>query len=234
MKSIHLTSTLKTVGCLGIALFSSVELGCNRGDKDGVPVGPAVPEVPIVPKIDPARPALEGSRNAHPTGTTPSSGRLGTSAETGGGGQREAKATFQSAPKMKLSGDAKLEEVATGVKIVIEIENAPPGKKGAHVHEKGDCSDIPGKSMGEHFAPAAAAHALPPNSERHLGDLGNIDVEQSGKARLEITVPNANLKKDDPMSFLGRALVIHEAEDKGSQPSGDSGKPMACAVIAKN
>lgn len=147
---------------------------------------------------------------------------------------RKAEAKFKTATGYKFSGKAKLEEVATGVKVVVDLDDAPVGKKGIHVHEKPDCSDIPNKSMGEHFAPGAKAHGLPPNATRHLGDLGNIEVNKDGDAHFEFVAQNANLKPGDPMSFLNRALVIHEASDKGTQPSGNSGKPIACAVIEKD
>jgi superoxide dismutase, Cu-Zn family len=159
----------------------------------------------------------------------------GTDAEKNGPttkDHREAEADFKTAEGYKLSGDAEFDEVVHGVKIVVEVENAPPGKRGIHIHEKGDCSDIPGKSMGEHFSPHAANHGLPSKAKHHLGDLGNIQIDKEGKGRMEITVPNTNLKENDPMSLLGRSLVIHESEDKGTQAS--SGKPMSCAVIEKS
>jgi Cu/Zn superoxide dismutase len=64
--------------------------------------------------------------------------------------------------------------VGQGVKITVSVEDAPVGQKGIHIHEKGDCSDIPGKSMGGHFAPLAESHGLPDEARDgiHLGDLG--------------------------------------------------------------
>lgn len=133
-------------------------------------------------------------------------------------------------------GRATLRETEDGVKVVLEIENAPPGSKGVHVHEKGDCSNIAGKSMGDHFAPDVKIHALPTEQsdrERHLGDLGNVDVNDTGTGELEITVKRANLEPNDSLSYLGRALVVHAGNDQGEvkQPGGESGDPMACGVI---
>jgi Cu-Zn family superoxide dismutase len=88
--------------------------------------------------------------------------------------------------------------------------------------------------MGKHFAPTIKRHGLPTAKEHHLGDLGNITVDRDGEGRLEITVLGANLKPNDPHSFLGKSIVIHEGEDKGLQPSGGSGTPMACAVIKES
>ena len=133
-------------------------------------------------------------------------------------------------------GRATLRETEEGVKVVLEIENAPPGSKGVHVHEKGDCSNIAGKSMGDHFAPDVKIHALPTEQsdrERHLGDLGNVDVNDTGTGELEITVKRATLEPNDALSYLGRALVVHAGNDQGEvkQPAGESGAPMACGVI---
>lgn len=145
-----------------------------------------------------------------------------------------AQAELTAADGAKIDGRAKFFQQPDGVLVVLEVEAAPPGKKGVHVHTRGDCSDMKNQSMGPHFAPKLEQHALPAEgSERHLGDLGNITVAGDGKGRLEITVPNATLGPDDSTSFLGRALIVHSGEDTGSdaQPAGNSGAPMACGVI---
>jgi Cu-Zn family superoxide dismutase len=86
--------------------------------------------------------------------------------------------------------------------------------------------------MGEHFAPDEKQHGIPGTSgAHHLGDLGNLTIDKDGDGELELTVAKANLREHDPLSFLGRAVVIHEKRDEGGQPSGNSGKPIACAVI---
>ena len=236
MKSAHVLTPIPSTKYLGFLALVAVAVGCERRRHVPMPPNPAPREAPPTPRIDSAKPGAEataGAGSVTPTdpGQSPTTAPMG---ETAAGDRREAQADFKSAQGYKLSGEANLEEGANGVKIVVEIEDAPAGKRGIHVHEKGDCSDIPGKSMGEHFAPNAKAHGLPSAPARHLGDLGNIEIGKDGKARFEFTVPNANLKEKDPMSFLGRAVVIHEAEDKGTQPSGGSGKPIACALIEED
>ncbi|HLV66300.1 MAG TPA: superoxide dismutase family protein [Polyangiaceae bacterium] len=142
-----------------------------------------------------------------------------------------AEAEFQTVKGIELDGEARFEETPEGVRIVVEVEDAPPGKRGVHIHQFADCSDIAGQSMGSHFAPRKHPHGLPTQTERHLGDLGNIEVGKDGKGRLEIVVPEANLRPGDSLSFVNRAIVIHQGEDKGTQPTGGAGKPIACGVI---
>lgn len=162
----------------------------------------------------------------------------GTATGGAGSGQvvKEAEVDLEAAVGKTIDGDAELTATDAGVKIRVEVEDAPSGTKGVHIHEKGDCSDIAGKSMGDHFAPEGHDHGLPAEGQRHLGDLGNIEVGENGKGTLEITVAGANLIEGDENSFLGRALVIHEETDKGSaeQPSGASGTPMACGVVERD
>jgi Cu-Zn family superoxide dismutase len=100
------------------------------------------------------------------------------------------------------------------VKVVLKIGNAPPGLKGAHIHEKGDCSAKDGSSAGDHFNPEGHQHARPPDEPRHLGDLGNIGVTPEGVGLLEIVVKGANLKPGDPKSFLDRAVIIHQKKGR--------------------
>ena len=87
------------------------------------------------------------------------------------------------------------------------------------------------ENMGKHFAPHGEVHGLPGAAAQHPGDRGNIVVRDDGMGYLELTTKEGNLKPSDTMSFASRAIIIHQGEDKGSQPSGESGKPLACAVI---
>jgi Cu-Zn family superoxide dismutase len=147
-----------------------------------------------------------------------------------------AEAELKAADGQELEGEVKLYDNGKGVRLVAEIEDAKPGKHGFHIHEKGDCSDIQGKSMGGHFAPDKHQHALPGEADkRHLGDLGNVEIGEDGKGRMETTIEKANLKGKGAMSFLGKAVVVHMGEDSGKskQPSGASGDPIACGVIEK-
>ena len=146
----------------------------------------------------------------------------------------QARADLTAAQGSRIDGHAKFFQQPDGVLIQLQVENAPPGNKGVHVHMHGDCSNIPGESMGPHFAPKLEQHALPSEGgARHLGDLGNISVAADGTGKLEIKVPAATLGSDDSTTFLGRAIVVHSGEDTGSgaQPSGNSGAPIACGVI---
>lgn len=191
-----------------VALVLLVGAGCNR-DTRGDKVNEASVETSATPEANAGEPA----RMSVPM---------------------SAQAELTAAAGSKLDGRAKFYQQPDGVLVVVEVEDAPPGKKGVHVHTRGDCSDVKNQSMGPHFAPKLEQHALPSEgSDRHLGDLGNITVADDGKGRLEINVPNATLGADDSTSFLGRALIVHAGEDTGSeaQPAGNSGTPIACGVI---
>lgn len=131
----------------------------------------------------------------------------------------------------KLTGKATFTETAGGVDVTIEVVGAPPGKLATHVHQKGDCSAADASSAGEHFNPLAKPHGLPSDTERHMGDLGNIEVAADGTGTSRIVVPDANLKSNDPDSFLGRSLIIHAKQDDGGQPSGNAGGRIGCVVI---
>lgn len=150
-------------------------------------------------------------------------------------GKPQAMAELSPAEGYAAVGKVELHQTDEGIIVTARLENVQePGKHGFHIHEKGDCGDIAEMSMGGHLAPTGYAHALPSETQdRHLGDLGNILVEPDGTAWLKITVPGANLKEDDPNSFLDKAVVLHAGEDKGQaeQPTGGAGDPIACGVI---
>jgi Cu-Zn family superoxide dismutase len=133
----------------------------------------------------------------------------------------------------KLSGQATFTDVAGGVSVVIQVAGAPPGKVATHVHENGDCSAPDAASAGGHFNPGAKPHGLPPGPERHLGDLGNIDVGPDGTGTLQIVVMGATLEPGVANSYLGHPIIVHEKQDDGGQPVGNAGGRIGCGVIGR-
>lgn len=118
-----------------------------------------------------------------------------------------------------------------GVKVHAEIAGLTPGKHGFHVHEFGDCSAADASSAGGHFNPTHKPHAGPESPERHEGDMGNVEADASGKAKLDYLDHQISLSNDDK-SAIGRSVVVHaKPDDLKTQPSGDSGARVACGVI---
>ncbi|KAF3924489.1 hypothetical protein ABW21_db0207652 [Orbilia brochopaga] len=107
--------------------------------------------------------------------------------------------------------------------------------RGLHIHQFGDntngCT-----SAGPHFNPENKEHGAPEDAERHVGDLGNIRTDDSGKAHG--TVEDPLIKLIGPQSVLGRTVVVHGGQDdlgKGGHPeskkTGNAGPRPACGVI---
>lgn len=114
------------------------------------------------------------------------------------------------------------------------LSGLPPGPHGFHVHEKGDCSAPDAMSAGGHFNPSGMKHGSPTQSEHHGGDLGNIIADASGKAVLQLSIPvsEINVSKNSPSSIVGKGLIVHaDPDDYVTQPTGNSGKRLACGVI---
>jgi Cu-Zn family superoxide dismutase len=172
--------------------------------------------------------ACGGSTENAPAPATPADA-ASTAAPSAEG--KTVEVTFQPKSDSHLSGKGTLTETPEGVKVELSLDGVPPGEHGAHVHEKGDCSAPDGSSAGGHFNPASNPHALPTGTPRHLGDLGNIAISPDGKGTLSIVVPGANLKEGDPNSFLGKAIIVHEKQDDGGQPTGNAGGRIGCAEI---
>src|SRR6266481_3342554 len=133
----------------------------------------------------------------------------------------------------KVSGTVKFTEVADGVQVQAEITGLAPGNHGFHVHEFGDCSAPDASSAGGHFNPTSEPHAGPDAVERHVGDMGNVEADASGNAKLDYVDHQISLTNDQ-QSVIGRSVVVHaKADDLKSQPSGDSGARVACGVIGR-
>jgi len=146
------------------------------------------------------------------------------------GDTTKAIAVLQSASGSNVAGTVTFSASGDNVKVVADIAGLTPGKHGFHIHEFGDCSDPKAASAGGHFNPAHKQHGAPDSSERHSGDLGNIEADASGKAHLEWT--DSVMKLNGADSIVGHAVIVHEkADDLKTQPTGDAGGRLACGVI---
>jgi len=153
-------------------------------------------------------------------------------------GPLKAVAVLRPTEGNKASGMVTFTEVADGVRVDAHITGLTPGKHGFHVHEFGDCSSADGSAAGasaagDHFNPAKNPHGAPDAGERHEGDMGNIEADASGAAKLNYVDHTLSLH-DGAKSIIGRSVIVHEkADDLKSQPGGDAGGRIACGVIGR-
>ena len=109
----------------------------------------------------------------------------------------------------------------------------PNQEHGFHIHEKGDCSSGDGMSSGGHFNPFGKGHAHHGSSERHAGDLPALKADASGRASFSVEMDVITVA-DGPASVVGKGLIVHvQADDYKTQPTGNAGPRLACAVIAR-
>jgi len=128
-----------------------------------------------------------------------------------------------------VKGTVTFTKTEHGMHVSGEITGLTPGEHGFHVHDYGQWSED-GMATGGHFNPTGAPHASHDSSKRHVGDMGNIKADDSGKAVVELD--DDQMTFEGPTSILGRGLVVHaKADDLKSQPSGDAGGRLAVAII---
>lgn len=124
-----------------------------------------------------------------------------------------------------ISGMVKLYQTANGALVYAVIAGLPEGNSfhGFHIHEGEKCSgnsDDPFADAKSHYNPNHTEH---PN---HAGDLPPL-MNNNGLA-LSVFITDRFTVKD----VIGKTMIIHEkADDFTTQPSGNSGKKLACGKI---
>ncbi|WP_434391558.1 superoxide dismutase family protein [Melittangium boletus] len=147
------------------------------------------------------------------------------------GTTKSASAGLESRSGSSTTGQAEFEETSEGVKLTLNVSGATEGKRGAHIHQKGDCSAPDATSAGDHWNPASKDHG-PADMNHHLGDLGNIQIGADGKGSLTVTKKEWKISDGSAEDIVGKAVIIHAGEDDlMSNPSGNSGGRVACGVI---
>ncbi len=135
----------------------------------------------------------------------------------------------------ELNGVVTFCTVLGGTEVAVEVNGLPPykpatkendqvGPHGFHIHENGSCSTAdqvkPFEAAGGHWNPTNEPHG------NHDGDFPVL-FSQNGYSRMtfftnKFTVPQ----------IIGKSIVIHEGpDDYKTQPSGASGRRLACGVI---
>lgn len=134
------------------------------------------------------------------------------------------------------SGTVRFTALDGAVEVRYDLAGLTPGEHGFHVHQTGDCgpdsTGTPAGAAGGHFNPLTSPHGAPSavRTDRHAGDLGNIEVGPDGRA--VGTRVDSVLAFTGPTSMIGKAVMVHAGrDDLESQPSGAAGDRVACGVI---
>jgi len=141
-----------------------------------------------------------------------------------------AKAVLAPTQGNTASGVVIFTKATDGVKVVADVTGLTPGEHGFHIHEFGDCSAPDAMSAGGHFNPKHVDHGAPNATPHHVGDLGNVVADASGNAHYEYV--DKSMSFSGANSILGRGMIVHkDKDDLHSQPVGNAGARVACAVI---
>ena len=124
-----------------------------------------------------------------------------------------------------------------GVTLKVRASGLPHGVHGIHVHTTGRCDGPRFESAGGHWNPQNRKHGFSNPQGHHAGDLSNVSVAANGVLEASLAVPNADITVATSMpgaliDMDGAALVLHaKADDYATDPSGNSGERIACAVL---
>lgn len=154
---------------------------------------------------------------------------------TMGGGEPRATAQLQPTRGNNVTGNVTFTQKGDKVAVAAKVSGLKPNQEhGFHVHEKGDCSSGDGMSAAGHFNPKGSPHGHPSTQAHHAGDMPNLKADAYGNASMTAELDIITVS-EGPTSVVGRGLIVHaQPDDYKSQPVGNAGARMACAVIQKN
>ena len=152
-------------------------------------------------------------------------------ASMGIGGGPSATASLQPTTGNSARGSVTFTSRGDKVRVYGEVSGLKPGAEhGFHVHEKGDCSSGDGMSTGGHFNPQGKPHG-PQASDHHVGDMPNLKADSHGNAKVDFEVSGVTIGSG-AADIVGKGLIVHrDPDDYKTQPTGNAGPRVACAVI---
>ena len=126
-----------------------------------------------------------------------------------------------------IYGNVIFRPMGEGTFVSANINGLPPtygnSFHGFHLHENGVCgitNDF--NNAGGHYNPTGDVHGM------HAGDFPSL-LSCDGFAKLEFYT-----NRFKPSDILGRSVIIHEnPDDFRTDPSGNSGKRIACGIVKR-
>lgn len=129
-----------------------------------------------------------------------------------------------------INGFVYFKETKNGVVVTAKINGLPQSKDnckgrffGFHIHSGSSCTG----NMKDEFSDAGV-HYNPNNCPHpyHVGDLPPL-IENDGYAYMSVLINKFKIS-----DIIGKVLIIHDMpDDFTTQPSGNSGRKIACGVI---
>ena len=147
---------------------------------------------------------------------------------------KRAEAKIESKSESLVTGQAFFSEKSGKVKVEISLAGVEPGPTAVHLHSLGDCRSEDATSSGGHWNPTKDKHGKWGESQFHSGDIGNINIDESGKGVLILIDQHNRWSIGGPAetNVIGRAVVVHQGkDDMVSQPSGAAGKRTGCGPV---
>jgi Cu-Zn family superoxide dismutase len=134
------------------------------------------------------------------------------------------------------AGTAQLLASGTSLSISVGLAGLTPGAHGIHLHTTGSCDAPDFQTAGGHLNPGGRQHGAANPQGAHLGDLPNVTIGANGAGTVSATLL---LSRAEALAAIfdadGTAIVVHEtADDNRTDPSGNSGKRIACGVLTRS
>ncbi len=133
----------------------------------------------------------------------------------------------------KPIANVQLHQDAAGVVLVIlDASTLPAGPHGIHIHGVGVCEGPAFTTAGAHFNPTSVKHGT---GGPHAGDLPQIDATTVVQGYYTATTKAVSLTggANALADADGSAIIVHAAADDGTtDPTGNSGARIGCAVLA--
>lgn len=136
-------------------------------------------------------------------------------------------------PDTAVNGMATFTKDGNKVKMNLQltIPSKANGSVAVHIHENGDCGDT-GKAAGGHWNPTHTLHGQWGSNSFHLGDIGNVSLDASGKGSMELESDLWSFGEKAETNILNKTIIVHSGtDDYSSQPSGNSGERIGCGII---
>lgn len=149
-----------------------------------------------------------------------------------GHGGPMARADLQPTRGNTATGSVMFHQHGDHVMAHVRLEGLKPNAEhGFHIHDKGDCSSGDGMSAGGHFNPTSKPHGRHGQGEHHAGDLPSLKADANGKVDVHVDLVGVSIGSG-PSDIVDRGLIVHaDPDDFRTQPTGNSGPRIACAVI---